>query len=369
MYVPVAELGSGAHSRVICISHEKQFVAVKIVTTDEDDMQLPKRRKEEDILKIIHNPNICELYDVRRDGFHVYLHLEPLLAGPLHQHIKHSPSGRLPLQTVRTYTAEILSALVYLSSIGCIHRDIKASNCVLHASGHLKLCDFDKAKLVCSFEEAKAKSSTAHEDVLMTYTVVGTAHSMAPEVVAKSGHSFKSDWWGLGVLVYEMLTGSPPNNVGLRAGAAIAIAVAITTEVQQEALQAIQSDSELANGRRPGSTGVQPCSRPDEWWWVDSSRLKALYDECSSLGAESLINGLLRPDPDSRWGPADFQSSVQNQDFLSGIDWEAAASGTNPPAPFNRDLGFLNILNVEGAVDDDGAEALSAEEQLLFEGF
>ena len=101
-------------------------------------------------------------------------------------------------EVVRFYAAEVLLALEHLHSIGVIHRDLKPENILLDEEGHLALTDFGLAK-----ENMESPESN-------TRTFCGTVEYMAPEMIQGQGYGRSADFWSLGVLVYDMLTGNPP---------------------------------------------------------------------------------------------------------------------------------------------------------------
>ena len=92
------------------------------------------------------------------------------------------------------YTTEIILAIEYLHEQKIAYRDLKLENLLIAADGHLKISDFGFAKKVID----------------RTFTLCGTPDYLAPEIIMSVGHNQGVDWWALGILLYEMLTGYPP---------------------------------------------------------------------------------------------------------------------------------------------------------------
>lgn len=109
-----------------------------------------------------------------------------------------------PESAVKVYVGEIILALEHLHKLGIIYRDIKLENVLLDSDGHIVLTDF-----------GLSKEFSCNETDLRTFSFCGTIEYMAPEVVrgGPSGHDFAVDWWSVGVLTYELLTGASPFTV------------------------------------------------------------------------------------------------------------------------------------------------------------
>ncbi|XP_077299373.1 ribosomal protein S6 kinase isoform X2 [Arctopsyche grandis] len=152
-------------------------------------------RAERNILEAVKHPFIVELvYAFQTEG-KLYLILEYLSGGELFMHLERE--GIFLEDTTCFYLSEIILALEHLHSLGIIYRDLKPENVLLDAQGHVKLTDFGLCK-----EHIQAG--------IVTHTFCGTIEYMAPEILTRRGHGKAVDWWSLGALMFDMLTGQPP---------------------------------------------------------------------------------------------------------------------------------------------------------------
>jgi len=98
----------------------------------------------------------------------------------------------------RFYSVEIICAMIYLHEQGIIYRDLKPENILLDKKGHVVMTDFGLSK-----EGLKSAGDT-------TATFCGTPEYLAPEVISGESYTKSIDWWSVGTLIFEMLTGLPP---------------------------------------------------------------------------------------------------------------------------------------------------------------
>ena len=98
--------------------------------------------------------------------------------------------------TIKFYATQIVLAINELHTKGIMHRDLKLENILVDEKGYLKIIDYGLAKILGGNELATS--------------YCGTPEYLAPEMVDGQGHDKTVDWWALGVLMYEMLTGMTP---------------------------------------------------------------------------------------------------------------------------------------------------------------
>ncbi|KAM6402091.1 cGMP-dependent protein kinase 2 isoform 2-T2 [Pluvialis apricaria] len=194
----VTTLGVGGFGRVelVKVKNENMAFAMKCIKKKHvvDTKQQDHIYSEKKILEQICSPFIVKLYRTFKDSKYVYMLLEACLGGELWSLLR--DRGSFDEATTKFCVGCVTEAFDYLHHIGIIYRDLKPENLILDAEGYIKLVDFGFAKKIGSGQK--------------TWTFCGTPEYVAPEVILSKGHDFSVDFWSLGILVYELLTGSPP---------------------------------------------------------------------------------------------------------------------------------------------------------------
>ncbi|NJE68126.1 serine/threonine-protein kinase [Brevibacterium sp. LS14] len=171
-------------------------IAIKVMHEHliSDDTFVERFRREAINAGRLTHPNLVAIHDQARDGDVVYLVMEHLPSVTLRRELKHRGTFT-PRQAIVVLDA-ILAALEAVHSTGIIHRDLKPDNVLLGTDGQVKLADFGLARAVTSATTTK--------------TLIGTVGYVAPELVTRAGADARTDLYTVGIMFYEMLTGSQP---------------------------------------------------------------------------------------------------------------------------------------------------------------
>jgi serine/threonine protein kinase len=151
------------------------------------------------------HPNICTIHEVGETDGELYIVME-LVEGKSLRTL--SVDGGLPAESVLRYGVQIASALVRAHDRGIVHRDLKTANIVVTPDGLVKVLDFGLAKHAVG--ERLGGPTRSFETMQGESTLSGTLPYMAPEVLRGEGADYRSDLWGLGVVLYEAATGRLP---------------------------------------------------------------------------------------------------------------------------------------------------------------
>lgn len=195
-YKLVAVLGRGAFSEVLLGEYvkNKKHYAIKVMSKDVllKYHQTDHVLSEKLILQGINCPFAIFLVRSFVEQNRWYFVLPVVVGGDLFQVL--APSGFAEMEAM-FYVAQIVLAIEYLHYLNLVYRDIKPENILIDHTGYLKLADFGFCK------ELKHGR---------TYTVCGTPAYIAPEVIEHKGYGKSVDWWGIGVLAYELASGTTP---------------------------------------------------------------------------------------------------------------------------------------------------------------
>ncbi|KAK1143030.1 hypothetical protein N8T08_007094 [Aspergillus melleus] len=269
-FEPLLCLGKGSFGTVLLVRHvltgklyaQKQFRKASITVHKK---LVEQTKTERTILESVNrHPFVVKLFYAFQDHEMLYLILEYAEGGELFTHL--AMERMFDEDAAAFYMAQMVLALEHLhQNVGVIYRDLKPENCLLDRRGHLVLTDFGLSKIAVD-DDDRCNSS------------LGTIEYMAPEVVQGKSYGKACDWWSLGALGFDLLTGSPPFRANNNA------------KLQEK---------------------------------IVKQKLTMPY----FLGpdAKDLLTRLLRKEPSKRLGyhmPKDLQT-IKNHRFFRKIDWKA----------------------------------------------
>eukprot|EP00544_Gedaniella_sp_CCMP2646_P014180 CAMPEP_0202483542 /NCGR_PEP_ID=MMETSP1361-20130828/2765_1 /ASSEMBLY_ACC=CAM_ASM_000849 /TAXON_ID=210615 /ORGANISM="Staurosira complex sp., Strain CCMP2646" /LENGTH=632 /DNA_ID=CAMNT_0049111845 /DNA_START=70 /DNA_END=1968 /DNA_ORIENTATION=+ len=269
-------IGKGSFGKVFLAKEKRSgtIFALKVLRKDfvVRRNQVEHTKTERSVLGYVDHPFIVGMKMAFQSKDKLYFVLDYCPGGELFYHL--GRLGRFPEHQARFYAAEIVLAISYVHQLGIIYRDLKPENVLLDAEGHVRLTDFGLSK-----EGISGSSSGAN-------SFCGTPEYLAPEIVDRKGHGRAVDWWSLGALLYEMLTGLPPFYCQDRER--------LFEKIRKETLR---------------------------------------YPPSLSPASKNVLSGLLERDPDKRMGsgPSDAEE-IKPHTFFSVIEWDKLRNGeTKPP--------------------------------------
>jgi len=193
-------IGRGSFGKVYLVQKKdtNEYYAMKVlkkewISTAAQKLHTIAERK---ILQEIDSPFVVKLHYAFQNPDKLYFVMDFLNGGEMFTHIR--KKIRFPEKRARFYWAELVLALKWLHDKGILYRDLKPENILLGNDGHIKITDFGLSKMNLGGENDQ------------TFRFWGTPEYLAPEIIGQKGHDKTVDWWSLGAILYEMLSGRPP---------------------------------------------------------------------------------------------------------------------------------------------------------------
>uniref|UniRef100_A0A8B9I0E6 protein kinase C n=1 Tax=Astyanax mexicanus TaxID=7994 RepID=A0A8B9I0E6_ASTMX len=285
-----------------------------IVARDEVDSLMCEKRIFETVNSVRH-PFLVNLFACFQTKEHVCFVMEYAAGGDLMMHI-HADVFSEPRAVF--YAACVVLGLQFLHEHKIVYRDLKLDNLLLDTEGYVKIADFGLCKEGMGYQDR-------------TSTFCGTPEFLAPEVLTETSYTRAVDWWGLGVLIFEMLVGESP----------------FPGDDEEEVFDSIVND-------------------------------EVRYPRFLSTEAISIMRRLLRRNPERRLGAGERDAEeVKKHPFLRNVDWGALLAKKIQPPFVPTIKGREDVSNFDDEFTSEAPiltpprepRVLTANEQELFTDF
>lgn len=204
-YERIKVIGKGTFAKVFLVRSKKsnKLYAMKILYK-----QLIKEYRQQEhtiteclILQKINSPFIIKLHCSFQDDERLYFIMDFMQGGELFFHLHREM--RFENEKVQFYVAQIIIALNVLHKHKIIYRDLKPENILIDSKGYIKLADFGLSKILIGDNKTAS-------------TICGTPQYLAPEILTGRGYNYMVDWFSLGCIMFEMLSGRPPFKINTK---------------------------------------------------------------------------------------------------------------------------------------------------------
>ncbi|OZJ03248.1 hypothetical protein BZG36_03521 [Bifiguratus adelaidae] len=332
-------LGRGAFGKVILVRHIKtsHLYAMKVLQKASLIVKAKRTehtKAERQILEDVQHPFIVKLYYAFQTSTRLYLILQYVQGGELFTHM--AVERMFSEEVAAFYAAQLILALEHLHSLGIVYRDLKPENCLVDHEGNVVLTDFGLCKVAIADQDrpdTETSASNPESFVIRTATVCGTIEFMAPEILLEQPYDQSVDWWSLGVVIYDMLTGDTPF---------------------------------MAHGRKKTQDAIL------------QKKLKLPY--YLSPDAKDLLTRLLRKNPSVRLGSGkNGADAVKKHRFFRRIDWDKLQRRelvppiipviTRPELAENFDAKYASMSLTETPNTSHVQPSLGSSYNHVFQGF
>jgi eukaryotic-like serine/threonine-protein kinase len=210
-YEIVETIGAGGMGEVYRARDRRleRDVAVKVLPAAlvVDPVRRARFVQEARAASALEHPHIAVIHDIADADGLTFIVMELVRGEPLTVLLERGP---IPASRTIALAVEVAEALSRAHDTGIVHRDLKPANIMVTSDGHAKVIDFGLAKLSAAPDDARAPASTVPDELTASGMVVGTAAYMSPEQAQGAAIDHRSDIFSFGIMLQEMVTGTPP---------------------------------------------------------------------------------------------------------------------------------------------------------------